>query len=494
MLNNPISDVKMKLSIRNIIILVFLLLFFVSLATKFNGYIDVGDYADTAKFFSENQQAKLRSSHSLVYGLIHAPFSKLTDSLIFMKISSAIWLFLIILSVYYISEKDKRTLLLIVTCPVIWYMAPWINPIQLAGLLFLWSYFFIKKYDSTSRLKYLFLSGFLTGLSWAMWDAVIYFAFFVTIVFFYNKISLHLLYFLLAIFAGTAPKLIVDQIFFGFAFFSIAKHFFAVVAFNLVGGIYGGETNFNFLNMVIVLLVIPAYGYLLLTKNAFRNNGKDIMFLIFSTIIIVLNAAQIRYLIFIMPIFILVLAEYLNPKQFKIQIIIFLILSTIVVTPYIIQIKYETNGKEFSSLLRNINNLKFSLTAESDLILEDLESISLEHPSEIFIVAPAPDDFQYLAGMYWGDGIDEFVSIQDFNLFLNNKTDLASKTICSKSVYWNRRDICSTVTLRKTIDDRTDYENINFAISLDGTGIPIGFEQIEKYNILYLFEKTNSKI
>ena len=65
------------------------------------------------------------------------------------------------LSIYYISGKDRKTLLLIVTAPIFWYMAPFINPIQIASLFFLWGYYFISKYDkkekiSSAGLTYLF--------------------------------------------------------------------------------------------------------------------------------------------------------------------------------------------------------------------------------------------------------------------------------------------------------------------------------------------------
>ena len=130
-----------------IFIVVILIMFILVLSTKYIGSTDVSDYAGTAKFFAGYYNAKIRSSHSYFYGFMSSPFVKITGNLIGMKIMSFIWLVMIMLSIYLISKKDKRTLLLIVTAPIFWYMAPWINPIQIASLLFLWGYYFIDIYE-----------------------------------------------------------------------------------------------------------------------------------------------------------------------------------------------------------------------------------------------------------------------------------------------------------------------------------------------------------
>ena len=50
---------------------------------------------------------------------------------------------IIVYSVYIISNRNKKSLWMILLSPIIWYMAPWISPIQLASLFFLWGYYFI---------------------------------------------------------------------------------------------------------------------------------------------------------------------------------------------------------------------------------------------------------------------------------------------------------------------------------------------------------------
>jgi len=486
---------------RNIIIITILLLFLISISTKYFGSTDIGDYADTAKFFSGIHPAKLRASHSIVYGLMHAPFVKLTQSLIFFKISSVLWLSLLILSVYYISNKNRKTLLLFITTPIIWYMAPWINPVQLSGLLFLWAYYFIKKYEDKDRLKYLIYSGLLAGLSWAFWDGVIYFAIIFAFCFLYNKKTSHFIYFIIALFIGTSPKLIIDQIFFGFAFFSIFKHFAAIVSSHLYGGVYSAESMYNPLETVFVLLIIPFYSFLLFSKKIFQKpeNKKTIIFLFLSLLIIIFNVSQVRYLTMIIPIIILLLGENLNDKQFKIQISIFLIISLLVINPYIIQIKYDINGKELNTFISNFPNLKLSSTSvkysevERNLVSQDLINIAKEYPNENFVVGDRRDNFQPLARLYWGSDIKELISIQDYRLFLEDDATIASKKLCSSSMEWNRRDVCMEIELRKTINDKTDYESIKYAISLEGNLDLEGFEFVKKYQRLSLYEKTDIK-
>src|SRR3989338_8890418 len=88
---------------KNWIIGISALLIILTLATSYYGFGDIGDYADTAKFFAGEYDAKIRSSHSYLLGFIHAPFVALFGSFIAFKISSLIALFLLMYSVYFIS-------------------------------------------------------------------------------------------------------------------------------------------------------------------------------------------------------------------------------------------------------------------------------------------------------------------------------------------------------------------------------------------------------
>jgi len=471
--------------------IVIFLLIILSLSTKFYGHIDIGDYGDVAKQFAGSYQAKMRTSHSVVYSLLHAPLVKLTNSFLFFKLSSVLWLSLLTISVYYISNKNFKALLLFVTTPILWYMAPWVNPIQIASLLFLWGYYFIKKYHDNKKIINLFYSGILIAFAWTFWEAVLYFTVILAICFLYDKPAIHFLYFALALFIGLIPKLIIDQVLFGFAFYSIIKHFFAVFSSIAYGGIYNTQGSRNLWDIIYILFFIPFFSYLFYTKKIFSKseNKRTFIFLLLSLIIIFVSASQIRYTLMIVPIIILLLAQTLNEKQFKIQLAIFLIISLIVINPYLIQINYNTNAQEFGTLFSNLGNITITKESMAGILLEDLEEIQEDYPGQVFVVGNLPDDYQKLAHIYWGGGIQEFISIQDYRLYMDGESVIAGKTLCSSSKTWNRRDICITIDLTKTLDDQTDYDSIIYGISLEKDLDINGFELAKEYKLLSVFEK-----
>ena len=128
-----------------LLLLACFMLISITLLTHFYGNTDVYDYSDVSKLFAGKYSADIRTSHSYLYGLIHAPYLILFNNYFIFKITSLISLFLIIYSIYVISNKSKKALWLILLSPIVWYMAPWISPIQLASLFFLWAYYFIKQ-------------------------------------------------------------------------------------------------------------------------------------------------------------------------------------------------------------------------------------------------------------------------------------------------------------------------------------------------------------
>src|SRR3989344_1861189 len=190
------------------IFLIILLLVLVTLSTSYYGSTDTGDYADAARYFAGDYSAKIRSSHSYLLGFIHAPFVNLFDSLIALKISSLIFLLLIIYSIYSITGKNKKVLWLALLSPILWYMAPWASPIQIASLCIVWAYHFINKYDKTGKLSLLAYSGILIGLAWAFWDTIWIFGGILGLVFLFNKKLSHSIFFSAFVCVGLLPRLV----------------------------------------------------------------------------------------------------------------------------------------------------------------------------------------------------------------------------------------------------------------------------------------------
>ena len=156
-----------KLTKGKIIAIVALALVMLAFLTNYYGSTDLGDYSDTARYFAGNYAADIRSSHSYLYGFIHSPLMGFSNYFAF-KITSLIFLFAIVYSVYIISNRDRRALVLMLVSPVVWYMAPWINPIQLASLCLLWAYYFMERYDKTNYLPNAVYAGIFIGLGLAL--------------------------------------------------------------------------------------------------------------------------------------------------------------------------------------------------------------------------------------------------------------------------------------------------------------------------------------
>ena len=486
------SNRKMKLNkpIKLLAIFVFIL-FLVSivLLTDFYGNADTYDYSNVAKFFSGDFNAKIRTSHSYLYGLLHAPIVDLTDSYLVFKFSSLIFLSLIVYSVYVISGKNKKSLWLMVFSPIVWYMAPWISPISLASLLFLWGYYFIKKYDFTSNINYLFYCGALLGLSWAFWDGALFFIHLLGLSFLYNKKLSHFIGFMIFVLIGVLPRLILDQYLFGFAFYGIIRHIMASTAILLYGGIYG-ETLVSRSMSLVILFFIPWFSYILLKKEVFRESKKDIIFVILALIILFMNS-QIRLLLLILPIVTLLLSRNIDQKGFNKQLTIFMIINLIVIVPYVLQMNNSISsiqGQDIGSLIvfeRNINQ-SFS----KSVISEDLKNIGEEYPDETFIVGNKNDNYASLANIYWGDRIKEFVSIEDYNLFLSADPIISEKKLCTHNRINERRDFCASIILRSSFSDKTNYSDITYAITDEDKIDLQRFSLVKKYNTLYLFRKS----
>jgi len=476
------------------LILSLFLLFFISLSTQYFGSTDISDYVTPAKYFAGEYQAKLRVSRSYFYGFLSAPFIKLAD-FTGMKIASLIWLSLIILSLYFLTNKNKRVLYLLITSPVVWYIAPWINPIQATTLFFLWGYFFLQKYeqDEDKKIKNLIFSGLFIGFAGAFWNTTLYFTVLLMLPFFYNKKISTTFIFLMAVLIGLLPRLILDAFLFNFPFYTIMRGFFGTITNVFLGGIRGQHqtSSLPLLKWFLVLAVLPIYFFILYPK-IFKQHKKPMIFITLCLLLILANP-QIRYTLFLVPFIILYLYPFLNKKQFKKQIIISLIICLIVLFPYVLQTKYNISGKEISSFISVFPALYISSQNPIEIMRQDLNNISRDFPNQIFVVGNEPDTYQELALIYKQDKIKEFISIEDYKMFFENNSTLFSKSIYFKTNAPIRREIWLSGGLNKNSQDQTDYESITYAISDQETLDLDNFKLIKKYQILSVFKKSNQE-
>jgi len=480
---------KIKLAI-----FIFALLVSLSLLTNYYGSTDIGDYAYVAKFFSGNHQAKIRTSHSVFFGLIHSPLLLIFESFTMLKIANLFWLALIAVSLYYISGKDKKTFLLFMVSPVVWFMGPWINPIQLATLFFLWGYFFIDKFDKTHKFRYILYSGILLGLSWSTWTTVIVPICLIALAFFFNRNVNYLVVFVLAIFLGIFPLFIIDYILYNFPFYSLIKSFTAnLTVVTLLGdkNIYGINTIANsFIDLLVVIISLPIFIYTLYKKNFFIYRKRQIIFLTLGILFFLIVNPQIRYMLLLWPIIILYLAKSLDKKKFKFQIIAFVVISLLITMPYFVQIKYSTNSPDITEAFNNFGHWTLSNQNQEDLMLQDLKQIASEYPYEVFVVGNGNENYAILASLYWEKEVKELVSIEDYRLVLEGETIIFQKILESKPRIDDRRQIWIGGGIGKNERDLTDYEAIEYGLSI---GEPLDledFEVVKKYEVLYLHKKT----
>lgn len=473
-----------------ILITGLVLLIIISIATQYYGSTDTGDYSDIAKYLSGTFQAKIRLSHSALYGTMISPFIKLTKNQIPFKIASLIFLIALIFSVYYIT-KSKKALFLILFSPIIWYMGPWISPIQLSSLLFFWAYYSMKKYKDTKKIKFICISGILVGLSWAFWDGIMFFVFFLGFAFLYNKKFYHFLIFLSFLIIGLLPKLILDQLFFGFGLVGIARYFSNLIIGILYGGMYGQAKELTVftnipMQLIFALLFIPYFIYKLFSKKAWDNNKETIIFLI-PTLLLLIKQMQIRYLLFLIPILIYEIGPKLSIKEVKRNIFISLVVIFILCIPYAIQIKAPLeNGAEFFTFILNMKHLNYNNDKE---ILESINLISREFPNSSFVVGNNNDDYRKLASEYWGKGVKEFVSIEDYNLYLKNESVIFQKFYMPQPTIGDRRQVWISAGINKNKEDKTDYNSIQYAIGLNEPIQLNEFKFIKQYGSLYLSKK-----
>ena len=482
-----------KLNDKTILVLaciIFIFLLSLVISTKYVGLTDVDDYANVAKFFSGNYPAKIRSSHSFFYGFLLSPLVSLSNSLIPMKIMSLVFLSLIVLSLYILSKKDKRALLLSLTAPIFWYMAPWINPVQISSLLFLWAYYYLKEYSKNNRIKYVMYSGVLIGLSFVFWDPILFFGLFLIIPFMWNKKMSHLLLLILFICIGLIPRFVLDQILFNFFLFTLIKSFLGTLTNLLWNGISGngGHTVKTFVNLIPIILILPLFTFKLFSKKQFKTNKPTIIFLLLSILLILFNP-QIRYTLLITPIILFNLFSLISLKEFKIQIIFSILLILAITSTHIIQIQYSTNSPELKYLIKNIGN--WGIYSNIDrFIEEDLNNIAKDFPNEYFVVGNNPDYYAKLARIYWGRDIQEFVSIEDYELFLKNETILFEKEFHPISNIEDRREIWIKGGISKSTVDSTPYNEIKYAISNEPEINLNGFKLLNSYKELNVFEKS----
>src|SRR3989338_5502018 len=476
-----------------ILLLTGILFVFVSISTQYYGHIDSAEYRSVAKYFAGEYSADIRSSHSLSYGLINAHFVVVFGSILGMKILNILLMSLIILSLYYISNKNKNVLILFVLSPLFWYSAPWIGPIQVSALLLLLGFSLLEKWDKDPRWDYLAGAGILVGLSWVFWNTILFIAIFLFASYFFDKKVHEAIGFILFVLMGLLPLLIMDYIFYNFPFYSILKNLIGIITAFKYGSIYPGvnQVTNSILDLVSFILLIPFFSVIFFKRKFALANKKFLVFISITILFFLLNP-QIRYLLIIWPILILYLGKNLNKKQYALQVAIFAILSLIIINPYLIQIKYSTNSPDFTSLISNFGRWEILDKDVKAQIINDLNEIEKDYTNQTFVVGNKADDYIIPALLYSGDNIKEFVSIQDYKLHYANESRLFEKRIVFNPNINDRRRIWIGGGLEKAEDD-TQYDLIEYGLGIWEPLELDNFTLIKRYELIHISKREKVK-
>jgi hypothetical protein len=432
-------------------------------------FTDVGQYLGVAKEFANIGITKVRNMPSWVYPWIMGPFLKIWPSLYMARFFNNFWLLADGLLLF-LMTRNKKSFILFMFAPIVWYMSTWINPILPISFLLLFAYWQFKLYEEDEKKINFILSALALGLVSSLWGAGIYLSLFFIFAFFYNRKLINILLYLIPFFVTFSIRLILDWYYFGFPFFSIIRSvgsnfmFFTGQSLSqtMETGFGTGHYIFNF---ILLFFIISPLIYRLY-KLEFSEYKSEIIFLGLATLLFVVNL-QLRYFIVLAPLYILLLYPFVKKKGMFIHIFISLVLIIFLTHSY------------------------FGETKES-LIVQDLDRIAEEFPDERFIVGGegvSEEQALTLGTLYWGDKIKEFIWYNDYKLSLENKDLFREYSFDTKSRINNVRKLRFGLGYYRT--DNKTYEDVKYLILIGDEGeVSDNFKFVKKYNRLNLYRRV----
>jgi hypothetical protein len=466
----------------------------IALGTRYEGSTDIGDYADTSKYFASEYPAGIRNSHSYLYGFIHAPFVALFGSYLPLKLSGLVFLFLLIASVYWMSGKDARALWLLLLSPAVWYTGPWIGPLALVSLALLWSYWYLARFHQTGIRHFACISGLILGLGTGFWHTLLFFGFFLGLFYIYDKRVYDLCAFLGGIFLGLVPLFLLDWYLFGLPGYTLFKTLSGTLLIMAGGSIapLSSEIVFPWLRRILVLLALPLSCWLLVRTQKQSGTWRAQAFLGCSLLIILANP-QLRYTIVLAPLAVLFSYSLLSEKYYRTILFLSGALCLFVSIPYLAQINGSLHahptGVEITALLEQHTAFHYRQGWEEDMLMTSLARVVARYPNERFIVGPDPDSYQLLAHGAWHLPLTALISIQDYDAYASQKTILYQKTLASEPQIQERRLLTLKGTLEVNPALFADFAEIRYALGIDSPVVIPGFKPLAQEGRLYLSVK-----
>jgi len=447
-----------------IVVAIINLLIIIPIFTKKIFFADTTDYLGVARYFYGDLTSIIRNTHSWDYGLFLSFFLQIWNSMIMLRIINIIWILLTGYLLYKMYPK-KSVLLLWFLSPIVWFMAPYVHPLPAATFFITCAYYFIKKYETSTKKAHIITSGICIGAATVFWDGMIVLSAIFMLAFLTNKKVYEALYFLGGFGAAFSIKLLTDWVLFAFPLFSTFRQMGSGFLFVLRKASFDDAVHFNGLNYLLILIAISP---LLITLYRSCKEHKQESAYIFLLLAFFIFNNQLRYSIIIAPIALLLIAKQANTKELLIHTIVSVLVISYLIAP------------------------AFTYTQDEEL-REELEQIGKDFPNEIFLVGSGSkelrDDYLRFSSLYFGDDIKELVSWEDYDLAQRNETifyDVLLETDSQKIN--NLRNI--RVTLGTSRVSTRTYEEVEYLITREKETTAEGFELIKEYEILNVFKKN----
>lgn len=438
------------------IIFAICLIIFAALSSRIF-FHDSTEYITLAKNFAGVHNVDLFSTHSLLYPLIISPFLKIWPSLTMLRLVNCMWVFLIGLVIFFLFN-DKRAFLIFAFSPLTWFISIQTTPILPASFFFLLAYFFLKR----ENLKYnIFYSGFFLGLSYAVYDPILFVAVVFILTYFWDKKFYYVFAYLISVGIGILPRLALDYYLFNMPFYSMIRFFGTNMIISL--GLYPRTSNIMLLsNLEVLFIVVIISPFIYKLYNIYSKDYKrDLIFLVIAGLLLLVRCSLFKYFLIIAPISIILLAKTLTNREIKWHCILSVFMIGILTLSYI----------------------NFFYSYEKD-IEKDLNKIISDFPNiDSIIVSPDIGDVIALSTFSWKNK-PYFVWYSVFKTSENNKTSIRGYNFPFDSDKINLRD---RLVISASFDIRENKTYNNYILLSDVRGMQ-GYIKDKCYSVLCIYK------
>ena len=319
-------------NIKLFILIYILALFSVTIFSGRIGIHDAGEYISIAKAIAGIQNVDLFSAHSIIYPIFLAIFIKIFPSMITIKIMSALW----ILATSLLLRKfwGNKALILFALSPVVWFTTIEVSPILPVAFFFTLSYYYIDKWKTDKKLSHLIYGSFFSGFCVALWGGALIIPIILFLVYFLKEKTSNSIIFFILNAVGYLPRLISDQVIFGYFLQSTIRYFGVNVTMLMGLGVNKiQEPTLAFL-LEILFLISPLLIMIYLKYK--KQYKREIWIISIFLIFFYFRTGRpigLKYFLVIAPLVMIVLSKILTDKQILIAGSLGILLTVLIILP-----------------------------------------------------------------------------------------------------------------------------------------------------------------